>query len=400
MSDLFDAELLAENTTEAERPRTRQAARQERAARRRRRHRRAAVAIVIALLIVAGLGYGAFIVLRPLLEDTGTEEVSDYQGPGHGEVQVTISEGDAGRDIGATLADADVVATPRAFIDAFSAHPDGDQIQPGTYTVPMELPAADAVAALLDPANKSELRITVPEGWQASQVYERVSNVAQIPLEEVEAAADDVDSLGLPDQADGEIEGWLGAATYTFETDADAEEILSAMIDKTTRTLDELNVTSDEQQRVLTIASIVEREAFTSEVYGKVARVILNRLDDTDEVDGLLQMDSTVLYGVGKTGGMPTSDDLDDDNPYNTYQESGLPPTPIGSPGPEVLEATVNPPEGDWLYFVTVDLDTGETLFTGDHEEHERNREQLQEWLEDNPLPEDEETPRVEDGGK
>ena len=88
-------------------------------------------------------------------------------------------------------------------------------------------------------------------------------------------------------------------------------------------------------------------------------------------------MDSTVLYGVGKTGGIPTEADLANNNPYNTYKHKGLPPTPISQPAYSALEAVKNPEPGKWLYFVTVDLDTGETLFAATHAEQVANTEKL-----------------------
>ena len=121
----------------------------------------------------------------------------------------------------------------------------------------------------------------------------------------------------------------------------------------------------------------------TPDAWGR--RVIENRLVDTDNVVGRLQMDSTVLYGVGKTGGVPTREDLDNDNPYNTYIHAGLPPSPIGVVGDRAIEAVMHPAEGDWLYFVTVNLDTGETLFAATLEEHNANKALFDQWLAENP---------------
>jgi UPF0755 protein len=161
--------------------------------------------------------------------------------------------------------------------------------------------------------------------------------------------------------------------------------MLSTMVAQTVSRLDALEVPADQRQAVLTKASIVEREVNLPEYYGQVARVIENRLTDDDDVNGRLQMDSTVLYGVGKVGGVPTQADLDDDNPYNTYLHPGLPPTPIGAPGEAALDAVINAPEGDWLYFATVNLDTGETKFAATLDEHNANVAELRAWLAENP---------------
>ena len=89
-----------------------------------------------------------------------------------------------------------------------------------------------------------------------------------------------------------------------------------------------------------------------------------------DETGGLLQIDATVNYAFGRDLGLSlTEEDLDVDSPYNTRKVPGLPPGPIESPGDAAIEAATNPADGDWLYYVTVNLDTGETKFTGDYDE-------------------------------
>ena len=158
------------------------------------------------------------------------------------------------------------------------------------------------------------------------------------------------------------------------------------MIQARVDALDQAGVLEDQRQTVLIKASIVEREMHLEKYMPMVARVIENRLKDTEgETRGQLKMDSTVLYGVGKYGGVPTKDDLANDNPYNTYLIKGLPPGPIASPSSTAINAVLNPEPGDWLYFVTIDLDTGETLFATTNEEQEKNKVKFDEYCEANP---------------
>ena len=120
---------------------------------------------------------------------------------------------------------------------------------------------------------------------------------------------------------------------------------------------------------LMIIASLVESEVNRAEDRGKVSRVIYNRLEG-DETAGLLQIDATVNYALGRDLGLAlTEEDLDVDSPYNTRKFPGLPPGPIESPGEAAIEAAANPADGDWLYYVTVNLDTGETKFTDDYDE-------------------------------
>src|SRR5690606_7130213 len=133
----------------------------------------------------------------------------DFPGPGHGTVEVVVQPGDSGRAIGRTLAEAGVVATADAFERAVRANPEAARIQPGTYALRLEMSASQAVAALLNPEFRVQLQVTIPEGQRAEQVLERISSVTTIPLEELEAAAEDPEAIGLPAVADGNIEGWL-----------------------------------------------------------------------------------------------------------------------------------------------------------------------------------------------
>ena len=120
------------------------------------------------------------------------------------------------------------------------------------------------------------------------------------------------------------------------------------------------------------------------EDYGKVVRTIHNRLEGTGEAKGSpmkLQFDSTVHYVTGKSASVGTTDaERATDSPYNTYLEDGLPPGPIAAPGAQALDAAADPPEGDWLYFVSVNTDTGETKFAATWGEHEENVKEWQAW--------------------
>lgn len=357
----------------------RESARPERP--RRKRGRSVAAILGGALLLAAALFF-AWPAVSGLFNGSSG---ADFPGPGSGQVLVEIPAGASGGDIGTILVDAGVVASREAFFDAFRENPNAASIQAGSYQLKEEMRATDAVTALLDPSNRAEVSITVPEGFTAAQVYARIENVMGIPLADVEAAAADSAAISLPAEAGGNPEGWLAPLTYDFTPNATATEILATMVAQTVKDLDDLGVAVEQRQEVLIRASIVEREGLP-QYFGQVARVIENRLSDPSAgVAGRLQMDSTVLYGLGQVGGVPTQEQLDTDTPYNTYINSGLPPTPIGSPSRAALEATVNPPEGDWLYFVTVNLETGETKFAATLEEHLQYVEEFRQWRAENP---------------
>jgi len=353
---------------------------------RKHRRRRSVVVLVLALALVGGAGFVVWSVVGGLFSGGSADEtVQDYPGPGSGDVQVTVAPGDSGGAIGQTLLDAGVVATVKAFTTAYAANADAQSIQPGTYTLQMEMRASDAVNALLASENRVSSRVTIPEGYTAKQIFQRIYEVATIPVEDLEAAAADTEAIGLPAEAGGDVEGWLFPATYEVEPGATAASVLSQMVAKTVGVLTEKGVAQDQWETVLNKASIVEREAKLDADRPIMARAIQNRLD----IDMPLQIDAVVAYGLGISGADLTYADTRDAvapyNPYNVYKITGLPPTPIASPGEASIDAVLNPADGPWKFWVTVNLDTGETKFSETYDEQQVNQQELREWQAANP---------------
>lgn len=348
----------------------------------RRRRAQRIRAFIIVLLILGLLGGAVWSAFHFLGNDSGqSEAVVDYPGPGEGSVEVTVDPGDAGTAIGQKLVDAGVVKSVEAFVAAFTANQAATSIRPGTYSLKLRMSAAGAVAALLDDANRSENTVTITPGQTVSQVTARIMEVTGADEKAMEAAISDRAAIGLPDEANGTLEGWLAPGAYEVGSADTPTTLLKQMVAARVAQLDALQVPAGQRETVLIKASILEREVNVDEYLPKVARVIENRLADTaGETRGMLQMDSTVLYGVGKTGGIPTAEDLKKDTPYNTYIHAGLPPTPISQPDEAAIKAVLNPADGDWLYFVTVNLDTGETLFAVTHDEQVANSRKLDEY--------------------
>lgn len=379
MSDLFLGTLSqheAEHPIPTRRSRSARDGKARRSRQRRNRRRRSFLVVLLALALLVGGGY----VVKEFVGGwfTGGEKtVTDFPGPGHDSAQVVVSSGDTGSAMASTLVDAGVVATVKAFTTAFAANPVASSIQPGTYQLKLEMRASDAVEALLDPANLVSTKVTIPEGFTAKKTFARLSEQTGIALEEFEAAAADPAAIGLPAEAGGNVEGWLSPLTYTIAPDESAAAILSTMIAGTVRTLDELGVPAADRQTVLIKASITEQEVSFTEEYAKVVRVIDNRL-----ATGMpLGMDTINAYGLGKSAMDLVASDFAIDDPYNARKYTGLPPTPIGNPGAEAINAALHPADGDWLYFITVDLDTGETIFTASYDEFLVYKAQYQQWL-------------------
>lgn len=311
---------------------------------------------------------------------------SDYTGTGSGEVEITVHNNATGSDIAQALHKAEVVASTEVFIEAFNSNPSSTSIQPGVYKLKKHMSATNAVAALLNPKNKIDLKITIPEGFTIEQVVQRLVKVGGYKESDVRSTLADSKAIGLPSVANGNPEGWLAPKTYTIYPDTSLQDVIKSMVQVTVKTLTDLNIPENKWQEILTIGSIIEHEVNQEKYYPMVARVILNRISDTEaETRGLLQMDSTVQYGLGRNGGIPSKADLKQDTAYNTYLHKGLPPTPIGAVSEAAIESATNPADGSWLYFVTVDLNTGETLFASTLEEQNNNTAKLNEFCKKNP---------------
>ena len=389
--DDFFAELGIQRDEDAgdakDKPKSRKQLRMEKVERRQRKRRRhwlTSLVIVITLAAVGVLGYKAIGIMRDASAQATHAE--DYKGNGEGEVTVTIPEGASGLDIGDILQEKGVVASGKAFTNAVKNNPKGNTIQPGTYKLKKKMSANAALQALLDPETKGDHTLTVSAGHTKQIVKDRLKQVGNFSDEQIDAAFADTAGIDLPAEAGGNVEGWLAPGTYDVTEKATPKDLVKQMVSRTVTQLKDLKVPKEDYHAVLTKASIVEREVNDSRYYGQVARVIENRLAQTSgETHGLLQMDSTVQYGLGRFGGIPNSTELaDSNNAYNTYVHQGLPPGPIGSPSEEAIKAVLNPPAGSWLYFVTVNLETGETLFSSTSEEQKTNTKKLDEYCKKN----------------
>ena len=384
--DDFFAELGIQRDEDAgdatEKPKSRKQRRMEKVERRqrkRRRHGLTSLVIVITLAAVGVLGYKAIGIMRDA--SAQATHADDYRGNGEGEVTVTIPEGASGLDIGDILQEKGVVASGKAFTNAAKNNPKGNTIQPGTYKLKKKMSANAALQALLDPETKGDHTLTVSAGNTKDIIKDRLKQVSNFTDEQIEAAYADTAAIGLPAEAGGNVEGWLAPGTYDVTESATPTDLVKQMVSRTMTQLSNLKVPKENYHVVLTKASIVEREV-PPKYYGQAARVIENRLAQVDgETQGKLQMDSTVLYGLGRSGGIPAPEEATDpNNQYNTYVHPGLPPGPIGSPSEDAIKAVLNPPAGSWLYFVTVNLDTGETLFSSTSEEQAANTKKLNDY--------------------
>lgn len=348
-------------------------------------HGKSAIAVLISLAVLVGGGWFAMTKLQSGIEGFLTAE--DYRGPGETEILVEVPSGSSVSEIGALLVEKDVIKSTEAWRNAVRNRTDEVNLQAGYYQLLTQMSAAQALDRMLAPDALKQEKVTIREGLRIGEQYEALAKATGMSVEEFEAAAKDGKSYGLSPWAEGNPEGFLFPDTYNVQVAAGPTPVLAAMagqFDKVAGDIDlekRANELGRSPREIVTVASIIEEEVRRDEDRPKVARVLYNRLDKGMK----LQLDTTVMYANNKRGGASTSEEMrKNPSPYNTYVADGLPPGPIAAPGKAALEAAANPADGNWLYFVAVNLETGETKFADDAAGHQRNVETWRRWCSEN----------------
>jgi len=271
-----------------------------------------------------------------------------------GEVQVVIPEGATATRIAEILEQEDLVGSPRLF--AFYARLSGasSSLKSGTYRVPAGASWSE-ILDRLEAGAVETVAFTAPEGFTAEQVAALVAEVSGEPLDSVLALTTDsafAAELGVPGP---DLEGYLFPETYRVAEGLPARDVLRIMVERylefwTPERRAILDSIERTEREVVTLASIVEKEARVVDEMPTIAGVYDNRL----EIGMLLQADPTVQYALGARRARLLYADIDSvaDHPYNTYTQPGLPPGPIASPGTKALEAALAPADVPYLYFV------------------------------------------------
>jgi UPF0755 protein len=331
--------------------------------RNRRSIPRRVVGVVVLLAIIA-------ISIWAVLQLRSTAESNDYSGAGGPEVTVVVNRGDSLTAIGRSLQEADVVRTLDAFLKVALLDERATAIGPGQYTLPTQIPATEALARMLDPQTRAVSRVVLPEGMRLDQTVDTLTASSHLTKRQLRQALRQPEDLGLPAWAGGEPEGFLFPATYEIFGEESATQVLQTLVRRFNQAATNVDLVARAEEagrspyEILIIASLVEAEV-TPDDFPKAARVVYNRLKQ----DMPLQFDSTVGYALGINELFLSRDQLQTKSPFNTYQNKGLPPTPINSPGEAAIDAALAPERGKWLYFVSVDPARGITKFTDDYDE-------------------------------
>jgi peptidoglycan lytic transglycosylase G len=333
---------------------------------RRRKPRFNAGPTVLGFLLVVGILAAIYLIY--VLAGGAQSGQEEPQGP----AKIEVVKGDTLSSVAEKLDRAGVIDS--AFMFKLEARMEGygTEIKTGEYTFARGEDTRKILEKLTAGEAVPTLEITIPEGLTLQQTAQEVASQSDIPAAKFEEAARRTD-YGYGFLENPEIkttEGFLFPKQYEFEEDTTASQMVTRMLEQyllETQTLDvsgakdRLNLSEYE---LVTVASLIEKEAASPEERPLVASVIYNRLDK----DMPLQIDATIHYALGHPKEELSLADLKIESPYNTYENTGLPPGPICSPSRQSLEAAMNPAQTDYLYYV-LKANGEEHFFTSNYNE-------------------------------
>ena len=348
---------------------------------------RTALAIVIGSLVIVIAVAGWFV--HRALSYPG--EV--HEGAGK-DVEIEIKAGTSFPAIASLLAERGVIEKPTWFRMYAMWEGDTTKVKPGKYLIKDNLTPEQVLAVLVAGIKEITVSVTLPEGKNMLEYFELLEQKKVTTGKELETLARDRDFLGKHGIAGDTAEGYLFPDTYQFRVGEKPgavldrlithhHEVWNALVAKHGRDLGKLkDKLSWSDRDVLTMASIVEKEAVEPTERARIAQVFINRLTFASFTPKRLETDPTIRYGcmvpVLKSSACQSWDkhdrlhraQLDDkDNPYNTYQHTGLPPGPISNPGRAALLAAIEPDDTPYLYFVS--KNDGTHYFSKTVAEHE-----------------------------
>ena len=338
------------------------------------------ITALAALLLLGAVGGGGYYYVKSALKpvDENSKKIVD----------ITIPIGSSTTGIGKILENEGIIRDARVF-KYYVKFKNESGFMAGDYKMKPSMTFSEIVTSLKTGKVMQDvvMKITIPEGKQLTQIAGIIAEKTQQDPEEIFKQLNDKEFVEkmigkYPDVLSEEIfnekvkyplEGYLFPATYPFYSEKPTvEEIVTVMLTKTREVIGEFRGQMEEAEmsthQMMTMASLIEEEATEKVDRDKIASVFYNRIED----GMMLETDPTVLYSHGQHKDRVLYEDLEIDDPYNTYKYTGLPPGPIANPGVMSIEATLAPADTDDLYFLATS--TGEVLFSKTLEEHNRKK--------------------------
>lgn len=324
--------------------------------------------ILILILIAIIILISAITLPRYLSKTTNNEEV-----------KIVVEQGDNLRDIANKLYELGVIRSRNYFY--YKGKSIGNDIKTGEYKVEPNMTFEEIYKLLTIGGETYTINVTFPEGFTLYQFATKLEENGLVDKDKFIAATENYFDENLSDEVDNKdmyfsLEGYLFPDTYFFSKNQNEADIVAMLTrtlnDKWTQEMEDQLIKMDRtKHEILTIASLIEREAYNDDERATIAGVIYNRL----EVGMPLQIDASVIYGKGKGkehSSVLTKNDLIEPNPYNTYVNVGLPPGPIASPGLNSIIAALYPEEHEYFYYV---MGENGHVFSKTYEEHLKNVE-------------------------
>lgn len=232
-------------------------------------------------------------------------------------------------------------------------------IKPGKYNVSNQISIKDFINILNSGSqNENFIKVTIPEGYDIEHIAQLFENKGITSKEEFIKSCIEYkvpSFIKIKGKVKYSLEGYLFPDTYRFEKKSSNKEIISIMLNRFQKVLQDIEKENgqkiDNLHKIITAASMVEKEARVAPDRSKIASVFYNR----EKKDMLLQIDATILYALGDTKEKLYLKDLKINSPYNTYKIKGFPPGPICSPGKACIIAALNPKKTDYIYYVLED---------------------------------------------
>lgn len=336
------------------------------------------ITVVVAVLagVAAFVALFFVLVLPRLTQGSSSNEPQVAAGQ---EVEVTIPDGSSTASIASILQQAGVISDTSGFVQEVQKQNAEQKLKSGTYSLLTGSATTNVIDQLVTGPNSTASTLQVPEGYTVAQVASLVEEKFGISsgdfIAQAKASNYVADYPFLSEAANDSLEGFLFPKTYDFAGQTvTADSIIRAMLsqyqaeiatldlDTARQTLQSRCGTSFTNYDILTMASIIEKEALTDDDRTLISSVFYNRIASSMP----LQSDATLAYTLGRE---VTADDLTQDDPYNTYTNMGLTPTPICNPGLASLTAAANPQDTGYYYFY---ITSSVHAFSETYEQHQQ----------------------------
>lgn len=337
---------------------------------RRKRRSNAGPTVLGVLLLLAVVGAVYFIYSAATGGETGQGQPAVSR--------VEVVKGDTLSDVATKLERAGVIKS--AFVFKLQARYEGygTEIKTGRYTFERGQDSEEILQKLTAGEAAPMIAITIPEGLTIQETAETVAADSGVSASEFEEAArrTDYGYAFLEDPDIKSTEGYLFPAKYEFEEGVTAPQVVDRLLGQYLIETQDLDIAGAKERlnlteyQLVTVASLIEKEAATPEEKPIIASVIYNRMHRGTP----LQIDATIQYALKRPKENLSLADLRIDSPYNTYENEGLPPGPICSPSRESLQAALNPAQTNYLYYV-LRADGQRHYFTSNYDDFLRAKE-------------------------